>query len=130
MGVFNLAWVDDVCSKCDPIFDAADVGFKRQVQYNDLERQLVSALLWEADPERFAARYPDSGIVEAYGEQWRSVDCIDYWAYVDHETKRAQVSVEGWDFPDVTLDLGGCALDGFRLAHLFARILGVSSPRV
>jgi hypothetical protein len=69
--------------------------------------------------------------IETYGEeQWRGVHCIDYWAYVDHEARSARVSVEGWNFPEVTLDLPGNALDGFRLADLFARILGVRSHRV
>ncbi len=34
-------------------------------------------MLWEADPLRFAERYPDSGVVESYGPQWPA-PCIDY----------------------------------------------------
>lgn len=81
---------------------AAEVGFVRQAQYADEAHQVVAALLWEADPIKFAARYPDSGIVETYGEDaWSGVHCIDYWGF-----------------------------DGSAIADTFARILGVPSPRV
>ena len=64
------------------VFDAADVGFVRQIQVRRSGESAFAslsemtgiaeevALLWEADPELFAERYPDSGIVESYGEQW------------------------------------------------------------
>ena len=58
---------------CDPVFEAADVGFVRQVQYAGPGYRRVDAMLWEADPEQFAARYPDSGVAESYGRQWRDV---------------------------------------------------------
>ncbi|MEZ0579033.1 hypothetical protein [Nocardioides sp. MH1] len=124
----DQAWVEAVCAACDPVFDAANVGFLRQVQH--AEDGTVGAVLWEADPRRFAERYPDSGIVEAYGaEQWSGVPCIDYWVYVDHVARTARVSVEGWNLPEVRLPLRGDLLDATALADLFARILGVPSPR-
>jgi hypothetical protein len=129
---FDNQWAEDVSSYCDPIFDAAQVGFIPQVQHADEERQVVAALLWEADPVKFATRYPDSGIVETYGiDQWPDVHCIDYWVHVDHEQRRCRISVEGWNLPDLMIDLRGHSdFDGAAIADTFARILGVSSPRV
>lgn len=49
-------WAEEVAQMCDPIFEAADVGFERQVQYTDDQQKEVVALLWEADPQRFAER--------------------------------------------------------------------------
>ena len=81
---------------------------------------------------KFASRYPDSGIVDSYGEsQWPEVRCIDYWVYVDHERSRCRLSVEGWNLPELMIDLHGrSGLDGSAIADTFARILGVPSPRV
>ena len=68
------SWIEEVSQACDPIFEAAAVGFVRQVNYADDDRKEVVSLLWEADPQRFADRYPESGIVETYGgDQWRGV---------------------------------------------------------
>ena len=124
-------WVEKVCAYCDPIFEAAQVGFVRQAVHSDEAGQVVNALLWEADPANFAARYPDSGIVESYGpEQWPDVHCIDYWVYVDHEQRRCRISVEGWNLPDLIIELhGSSGLDGAAIADTLARILAVPSPR-
>jgi hypothetical protein len=73
----DQAWIEAVCARCDPVFAAADVGFIRQIQ----KSSEGAALLWEADPQLFAARYPDRGIIESYGrDQWATVPCIDYWS--------------------------------------------------
>jgi hypothetical protein len=126
----NRSWVEEVCAKCDPIFEAAGVGFSRQILQSDPGGRIVSALLWEADPGKFAARYPDSGIVESYGEdQWRGVHCIDFWVHLDHADRTARICVEGWNLPEVFLRLRGDGFDAMHLADLFARILGVPSPR-
>ncbi|WP_182523634.1 hypothetical protein [Nocardioides dongkuii] len=77
----------------------------------------------------FAEKYPDSGVVEAYGGQWADVRCIDWWVYVEAERRQCRVSVEGWNLPDLRLDLTGAG-DGFALADLFARLLAVPSPSV
>ena len=132
MADFDAAWGDEVARLCDPVFDAADVGFVRQVMYSDDGRTRVEALLWEADPTRFAERYPDSGIVETYGtDQWPGVHCIDFWAYVEHEARRCRLSAEGWNLPELYLPLQGfAAADGAAIADTFARILGVPSPRI
>lgn len=83
----DLAWRDAVRASCEPVFQAADVGF----QWNDMvfDRD-QPAMLWEADPARFALRYPDSGIELSYGDQWPP-PCIDYWIYVEPTTMAAQV---------------------------------------
>lgn len=88
--------------------------------------------MWEADPRRFVERYPDSGIVETYGEQqWPGVRCIDYWVYVDHWRQRCRLSAEGWNLPELWLDLRGRGeVDGAAVADTFARILAVPSSRI
>ncbi len=128
---FDKQWFEEVSAHVDLILDAAQVGFVRQAQGAD-EAGQVAALLWEADPAKFAARYPDSGIVETYGEdQWSDVHCIDYWVYVDHEHRRCRISVEGWNLPDVMIELHGQSrVDASAIADAFARILGETSPRV
>lgn len=132
MHALGESWAEEVAQACDPIFEAADVGFVRQVNYADDDRHEVVSLLWEADPQRFADRYPESGIVETYGEdQWRGVHCIDYWVYLDQPNRRCRLSVEGWNLPELWLDLRGVgAWDGPDIADTFARILGVTSPRI
>jgi hypothetical protein len=130
--LFDNRWVEEVSAYCDPVFDAAQVGFKRQILKADEEGQVATALLWEADPAAFAKRYPDSGIVKTYGaDQWPSVHCIDYWLYLEPEHRRCRISVEGWNLPELVVELRGhSGLDGAAIADTFARILGVASPRV
>jgi hypothetical protein len=132
MGTMDKGWAEAVAGACDPIFEAADVGFVRQVQYADEQHTQVVALLWEADPRRFAERYPDCGIEETYGEQhWPNVPCVDYWVIVDHANQRCRLSVEGWNQPDLWLDLRGDGnWDGAAIADTFARILAIPSPRI
>ena len=87
----DLTWHDAVRAACEPVFASADVGFVWNLATFD---DAQPTLLWEADPERFAVRYPDSGIERSYGDQWPP-PCIDYWVYVDPETMVARLSVEG-----------------------------------
>lgn len=131
MSDLDSSWAESVATSCDPVFEAADVGFVRQVAWSDPDQQVVAALLWEADPQRFADRYPDSGVVESYGaEQWPGVPCIDYWLYVEHDPPSARLSVEGWDLPELWLDLDGRGtIDGPRIAAEFARILKIEGTR-
>ncbi len=126
---FDRVWAEAVCDVCDPVFAATDVGFVRQIHVDPGPR--VTALLWEAAPVLFAARYPDSGIVEAYGDQWSQVTCIDFWVYVDGELRQARTSTEGWDFAEQVLDLTGVgATDGQAIGDVMARILRVAPPQV
>lgn len=113
-----MSWSERVRAWCDPVFAAADCGFT----WNDSVGP--EALLWEAEAELFAARYPDSGIVESYGaEQWPA-PCLDYWVYV--ESRTARLSVEGWDFAEPRITLTGDGdVDGKAIAAEFARILRV-----
>jgi hypothetical protein len=128
VATLDQGWADAVCSVCDPVFESADVGFVRQVQRD--RRGRIDALLWEADPRRFAQRYPDSGIINSYGlDQWPPY-CIDYWVYVDADAYRARINVEGWNFGEEVLDLSGDGrLDGIRIGDAMARILKVPPPR-
>jgi hypothetical protein len=112
----DRAWLEAVVNRLEPIFAAADVGFVR----NQVDE---SAMLWEADPRRFAERYPDSGIIETYGvDQWPSVHCIDFWFYLDRGLENEIfVSFEGWDAPDRQVAVTGSpATDGDLLATLLA----------
>jgi hypothetical protein len=120
----NVAWRDAVRAACEPVFAATDAGFKWNSSFAfDAEHP---ALLWEAEPARFAARYPDSRIEDSYGDQWPGVTCLDYWIYVDPATMTARLSVEGWSATEQAVDLTGDArVDGGRLASEFAHILGV-----
>jgi hypothetical protein len=129
MSPLDQEWAQSVCDYCDPIFEAANVGFTRQISYAD--DGVVDTLLWEADPARFADTYPDSGIVESYGEdRWPQVHCIDFWVYVEHENRQCRLSMEGWNLPDLVLPFtGNRTLDACGIADTFARVLGVQSPR-
>ena len=128
---FDDAWADAVRRWCDPVFEAADCGFEwnGSAHYKADDGQSTS-LLWEAVPQRFAERYPDSGIVEQWGgeEHWPP-PCLDYWIYVDPAAGTAELSVEGWDHWPSPMTLSGKGdADGRMLATRFAEILKVSPP--
>lgn len=122
---FDTDWVTTVRSLCDPVFDSANVRFVAQVM---MRGTVADALLWEADPEQFAERYPDSQIVDSYGSQWPP-PCIDYWVYVKAGEKRAQLCPEGSDELQIDVDLSGDGTrDGLAIGREFARILRVPEP--
>jgi hypothetical protein len=122
----DLTWRDAVRAACEPVFAAADVGFEWNESFAfDRENP---ALLWEADPARFAARYPDSEIEEGYGEQWPP-PCIDYWVYVDPVEMTARLSTEGWSGLNEAVSLtGDGSQDGHVMAARFGAILRVVPP--
>lgn len=125
----DKGWFDAVFRWCDPVFKHADVGFEgRSVAGGS--GNTVDAFLWEAQPRRFVARYPDSGLIESYGEeQWAGVPCIDYWIYVEPDHRRCRVSVEGWNLTEFCVETTGNGnRDGVHLASLVARILQVPWP--
>ena len=127
-GAFDQAWVEAVCSVCDPVFASADVGFVRQIQRDPVNR-VVHARHWEADPLRFAERYPDRRIVDSHGDEWPP-PCIDYWVYLDGAARQARISTEGWGYVDDVLDMSGDGvLDGIGIGNAMARILRVLPPR-
>lgn len=124
---FDADWVAAVRSVCDPVFEAAEVGFLAQVMMNN---EVADTLLWEADPQRFAQHYPDSGIVDSYGSTWPP-PCIDYWIYVDPRQSRARLRPEGWSVPEIQINLSGDGThDGLAIAREFARILRLTEPTV
>ena len=124
----DRGWAEAVCSVCDPVFESADVGFVRQLHSEPVSGGITS-LLWEADPRRFAERYPNSKIVDSYGQDQWPPPCIDYWVYVDEETQQARISVEGWNVGDQVVDLSGDGVrDGLIIADFVAGILRVTSP--
>jgi len=136
----NQTWVEAVCAFCDPVFASADVEFVRQMQFRrsgstvfEGARELSGlaqevALLWEAEPQKFATQYPDCGLVESYGESWPP-PCIDFWAYIDGSTGRARLRVEGWGVDEIQVSLvGEGAHDGLGIARQFALILRVPVP--
>lgn len=126
MTTFDLEWARGVVAACDPVFLEADAGFRPHDGLAEEMPGAVTSLLWEADPRSFAARYPESPIVESYGDQWSGVHCIDYWVYVDAETRSCELSTEGWNLPQIRLGLSGRAdVDGMEIAAVFRRILGL-----
>ena len=131
MTSFDAKWAAEVSAACDLVFAAADVGFVRHAADDGSPDAPVGAILWEADPARFAARYPDSGVVESYGtEHWDGVGCIDYWVYVHADEGLCSLSVEGWNLPEILVKVRGQgARDGMQVAAVFARILAVEWPR-
>jgi hypothetical protein len=123
----DAAWAQAVCEACDPVFAAADVGFERQIHQE--AGHGITALLWEAVPQLFAERYPESGIVESYGGQWPSVSCIDSWAYIENDGVQARISTE-MQFADRVVALTGVGpIDGKAIAVVMATTLGVSPPQ-
>lgn len=119
----DLAWRDAVRAACEPVFLAADAEF----EWNDDGHfdEESPALLWEAEPQRFAERFPDSGIEESYGDQWPPY-CIDYWIYVDPKRMTATLSPEGWNVFEETMSItGDGARDGKTLAAWFSGVLGL-----
>lgn len=114
----DRAWAEAVERACDPVFTAAEAGFVFQLVMGEGG---IAALLWEADPLLFAARFPGSGIEESYGEQWPA-PCIDFWVYLEGE--QARISYEGWSGQDVLVPLtGDGGADGAQIAGEFSRIL-------
>lgn len=106
-----------------PVLAAADAGFEWNASV--IFDPDHPTLLWEADLSRFAARYPDSGIEEGYGEQWPP-PCIDYWIYVDPVKLTARLSTEGWSHVDEVVNLIRDAVqDGREMAARFESILRV-----
>jgi hypothetical protein len=126
----DRAWAEAVRRWCDPVFAAADCGFEWNGSgYQRDPDGHVHSLLWEAGPELFAERYPDSGVIESYGEENWPPPCIDYWIYVEPTTGTAELSVEGWsDWRDPIPLSGDGDVDGRTLATRFAAILRVSPP--
>jgi len=80
-------------------------------------------------PRRFAERYPDSRIVDSYGDEWPP-PCIDYWVYLERDARQVRISAEGWGYVDDVLDMSGeGVLDGIGIGNAMAHILGVAPPR-
>lgn len=125
---YDERWATAVCESCDPVFEAANVGFVRHAP--SVTDSRVNAILWEAEPEKFAARYPSSDIVESYGEeQWPEVHCVDYWLHPDPDKGVLRLSMEGWNLPEVLLrSTGDGRFDGMDAAAVFARVLDVRWP--
>ena len=119
---FEDDWSSIVCGSLDRIFLRASAGFQRTAP-ETFTKGVVGDMLWEAEPVRYAERYPDSGVVESYGGQWPPV-CIDYWVYVDTSAGRALVSIEGWDTEPQSVDLTGHGLvDAGRIGGILEGIL-------
>jgi len=127
--VLSDTWVEALRVECGAVFASADVGFVLQIMRTSSQ---VTDLLWEADPTRFARRYPDSGIIETYGiEQWPTVPCIDFWIHLEPDRRRVALAYEGRNLPTLQLDVRGDATwDTPEIADVTARILGVPSPRL
>jgi len=121
-GGFESEWSAIVCRRLDALFESTNAGFARSSPAH-LMTGVVDDMLWEANPIPFAERYPDSGIVESYGDQWPA-PCIDYWVYVDVQSRLATLSTEGWSVDNQEIALSGIgAEDADRLHEPLARIL-------
>ena len=123
---FEEDWSAAVCAVLDTLFLGSSAGFSRTAPAQP-RPNVVEDLLWEADPVRFAERYPDSGVVASYGGLWPP-PCIDYWVCVEAPTHRARLSTEGWGLEHPTVELTGRgAVDAARLASILREILSVPS---
>ncbi|GAB3821130.1 hypothetical protein GCM10028820_28740 [Tessaracoccus terricola] len=107
-----------MCERLDTVFESGGAGFARS-----LPRQPQSGtaedMLWETTPEKFLERYPDSGIVESYGPQSPPM-CIDFWIYLDVESRRATLSTEGLGAGTPEVELSG---DGFEDANRLEKVV-------
>lgn len=115
---FEVKWLAIVCGRLDCLFEATGAGFSRSMPGEPVDEQ-VGDMLWEADPMRFAERYPESWIVESYGDQWPA-PCIDYWIYIDVDSRRATFSIEGFDVDPESVALTG---DGSQDAERLRKVL-------
>lgn len=121
---FDDDWSATVCSLLDQLFLSASAGFSRTAPEQP-RNGVVEDMLWEADPLRFAERYPDSRIIDSYGGQWPP-PCIDYWVYIDAGARRALISTEGWSAERQSLDLTGRGNDDAqRIGEVLGAILSV-----
>lgn len=121
---FDDDWMAVVCGRLDRVFEEANAGFVRSAPQG-APGGPVDSLLWEADAESFLARYPDSGIREAYGDQWPP-PCIDHWVYVSPTSTQADLSLEGCDPEFTSLPITGNAdEDSDRIAHAIAKALDI-----
>lgn len=119
---FESEWSTIVCRRLDALFDSTNAGFTRSSPEQPMPG-VVDDMFWEANPIRFAERYPGSGIVESYGDQWPA-PCIDYWIYVDVHAGVATLSTEGWSVDRQEVRLSGIGdEDADRLHQRLARIL-------
>ncbi|WP_149814477.1 hypothetical protein [Serinicoccus marinus] len=119
---FEPEWSPIVCHRLDSLFTSTNAGFSRSSPTQPVIG-VVGDMLWEADPIQFAELYPDSGIVESYGDQWPA-PCIDYWVYIDVEARLATLSTEGWSHSNQEIALTGKGSeDADRLHEHLARIL-------
>ena len=116
----DAAWVAAVRVACEPVLEAADVGFA----LNDSASAEGRALLWEADPRLFGERFPAAGLLESYGEtSYDALHCVDWWVHLD-QPGTARLELEGADPVDVTVPLTGDGVaDGARIAEALADAL-------
>ena len=121
---FDDDWSATVCSVLDRLFQNASAGFSRTAPKQP-QNGFVEDMLWEADPLRFAERYPNSAVIDSYGGQWPP-PCIDYWIYIDGPARRALISTEGWSAEQQAVDLTGHGDDDAqRIGEVLGGILSV-----
>ncbi len=120
MNAGDADWVAAVRVACEPVLEAADVGFA----LNESASTDGRALLWEADPRLFGERFPAAGLLESYGEtSYDALHCVDWWVYLD-QPGTARLALEGADPEDVTVPLtGDVVADGARIAAAFGDAL-------
>ncbi|MEZ5193210.1 MAG: hypothetical protein R2734_12275 [Nocardioides sp.] len=104
---------------------AAEVGFVA-ARLHRAPVTVVSNLLREADPHRYAARYPPTGVVESYGEQWPAP------AWTSGPTSSQPPGWATWRTTGEPLGRPGAAGDGRAdvqsVARWLAELLGVPLP--
>ncbi|MDF8265597.1 hypothetical protein [Luteipulveratus flavus] len=128
MTYFDQAWIRAVKSRCDETLQRADVGFTAQDIHD--EHGAVTAIMWQANPQRYAERYPDSAIVDSYGSQWPEVRDINCTLKLDESPHAVGLAIEGWGLPEVfvRVDQRGDR-DGVQIANLLSRIFAVPNFR-
>ncbi len=123
----------------DPVLAQAGFSWNDSGEISESDGRLV-AVLYEADPDDFVRRYPQTRLQSRYGDQWPP-PCVDLWLKFDWDARRIELDLEGFD---VRHDLHGSGIqvlaeggtqlsgdaneDARAVAAALASVLSVTGP--